>query len=90
MTKIDQIRESIQEQLGNFVATDNVKIPLQLILDNESVEAMNVFPVESKSEAEKIALELVGNTNILDRTKNSNEPLYLTVVATLPNPNLQF
>ena len=88
MTKLDKIKESIQIQLGNFVATEDVKIPLQLILDNKNVEAINVFPVESKKEAEEIALQLSGNTNIIDRTKNSDEQLYLTVVAGLPNQNL--
>lgn len=89
MTKLDQIKESIQIQLGNFVATEGVKIPLQLILENRTVEAINVFPVESIEEAEGISLKLTGNKNIENNVKNINEPLFLTVIASLPNVYLK-
>lgn len=88
MSKLEQIKESIRIQLGNFVAVEGVKIPLILILENEHIEAINVFPVRSKSEAEDIALKLTGNTNIIDKTNNLDEHLFLTVVASLPNTNL--
>lgn len=75
-------------QLGNFIAVEGVKIPLTLILDNNFIEADNVFPVKSIAEAEEISTELTGNINIINRTKNTNEPLFLTIVASLPNQNL--
>ena len=88
MNKLDQIKESIQVQLGNFIATEGVKIPLRLILENKTIEAINVFSIISIEEAEDIALKLTDSTNIENKVRNINEPLFLTIIASLPNPNL--
>jgi|GEM_PF-6741806 len=87
LNKIKLIRESILQQLGNFVAGNNVKIPVTFMLDNnEMTNAINVFEVSSKKEAEDIAFEIVGSKNILDKVRNYDEKLFLTVIASLPSP----
>ena len=85
MNKLEQIKESIQVQLGNFIATEGVKIPLRLILENKTIEAINVFPITSVEEAEDIAMKLTDSTNIENKVRNINEPLFLTIIASLPN-----
>ncbi|MGG7549696.1 hypothetical protein ACQ7CX_03650 [Chryseobacterium arthrosphaerae] len=82
--KLQKLRNGINLQLGNFVSAGNVKIPLTIILDNNNVEADNVVQVESKEEAEKIINELTETNNFVDKVKDYEQPLYLTVIAHLP------
>jgi hypothetical protein len=85
--KLQKLRNGINLQLGNFVSAGNVRIPLNIILDNNNnLEADNVVHVESKEEAEKIINELTGTNNFVDHVKDYGQPLYLTVIAHLPGP----
>lgn len=87
LNKIELIRDSIKQQLGNFVSGDNVKIPITFILDNNSLtDAINVFEVSSKQEAEDITFEITGERNIVYKVRNYDEKLFLTVIAYLPSP----
>lgn len=86
--KIKKLKSSISIQLGNLVAGENVKIPLQLFVDNNATEALNSVEVVSLEEAEEICFKITNSKKLENRIKNENAPLYLTLVAFLPNINL--
>lgn len=83
--KIQLVRRAIKRQLESvhFVSTDDdIKIPLTFRLSNNPPEgAFNVFEVDSKEEAQKIVYEITKSINIIDKTKNDRNTIYLEVVV---------
>lgn len=85
MDKFKLIKEAINLQLGNFAGGNNVKIPIILKVDNKKCDgAVNVFEVSSIKEVEEISMELIKEINFIDEIKDYSEPLFLTVIASLP------
>ncbi len=83
--KTHQIKEAINRILDSQPFIGNVPIPTQLILNNEEPgNSFNVIPVDSKEQAEEIAMNIINSKNIKDDVEDYDKPIYLTVIVSLP------